>query len=382
MEVPARADRKHAPLDEDAVTVALVSALGAKPSEEDRAAWLSMSPTQRRKALQRIATLKQWTNDRGGLTVEKAAERTGISAKRFYEMASAWRKRAGLAALGVFAKSQDRRSRLDPRAVNLLQSLLPRIIASDPRPSIDSMREMAVAQVKAAAAAASPPFDPALRIPSRMVVRRMIERGLGRSEAEALVGYDVAFDRCPLSLVDETGVRFTLFAVVDRATGLLLGVSLGQLPDSVAGFAAAAHDALDRLPRMSGLGAWAEATQRVELWAGPEADGAAVAAAIAGVPGGPDLNIATEGTPGRYLRAAVGDRLGRAEFRSAISLSKGQPVRESPVYSLAAARLEVMHGADAHNAALVDHAGNPSEPPENLVSLLRTVAALNARSGR
>ena len=321
-------------------------------------------------------------DDRGDLTVEKAAERTGVSAKRFYEMASAWRKRAGLAALGVFAKSKDRQSRLDARAVNLLQSLVPRVVASDPGRSVEAIRETLLAQVEAASATASPPFEPVLRIPSRMLVRRMIERELVRRATVAMVGHDVAFDRCPLSLVDDAGIRFTLFAVVDRPTGLLLGVSVQCASDGVAGFAGAAKDALERIPRLDGAGDWTDDTQRVELWSESEADDAALYTAISSVPGGPDLSIVTEGTPGRYLRAAVGDRLGRAEFRAAISLTKGRPVRESVVYSPAAARLEILHGAEVHNEALVARSGRPAEPPENLVALLKAVAALRPRSDR
>lgn len=378
----AHLNDKAVPADEDAIVAVLVSALGAEPSPEDRAAWLSMSPAQREKALLRISILTQWNNERGDLTLEKAADRTKVSAKRFYEMASAWRRRKDLAALGVFAKSQDRASRLDARAVNLLQSLVPKVVDADPDRSIESLRASLLAQVNQVAAATIPPIEPSLRIPSRMVVRRMIERELARRAAESLICHDVAFDHCPLSLIDEAGVRFTLFAIVDRATGLLLGVSMGQLPDSVAGYAGAANDALDRIPRLSGASEWADATQRVELSAGPEAGTAAVAAAILAVPGGPDLNLATGGAAGRYLRAALGDRLGRAEFRAKISLTKGQPSGESHVYSSAAARLEILHGTEAHNAALADGSDKPPDPPENFVALLKAVAALDPRNDR
>ena len=377
--VAAGSGRRQSPHDERSIVAVLVSALGTSPSDEDRADWLAMSPAQRQKALLRISTLRQWTDDRGDLTLETAAARTGVTAKRFYEMASAWRKRRSLAALGVFARSRDRSSRLDARAVNLLQSLLPRVVGADPTRSVDALRKSLVEQVEAVAAMS--PLEPALRVPSKMVVRRMIERELARLGAEALAGHDVAFDCCPLSLVDDAGYRFTLFAVVDRATGLLLGVSLGRLADSVAGFADAASDALVRIPRLEGAGNWADATQRVELSADPNADGDALAAAITAVPGGPALGVAT-GTPGRYLRAALGDRLGRAEFRAGISLTRGQPVSASPTYTPAAARLEIMNGTQAHNAALVGRAGNPAQPPENLFALLRSVAALRAVRGR
>lgn len=367
----------------------LAALLCRAPTAAERAAWAKMSPAQKEKASDRLDLLRRWTGDRGDLTAASAAETIGVKAKRFYEIVSAWKQAEegicdardeaanALAALGSFAIGSEkvRKSRFDPDAINALQSLVADVARRTRGASIEvtrrALQEAAVSRLRASGIAGA-----SEKMPSKMIVRRIIERELDRSAEAEAVGHAIRMDHSAISLAGEDGRLHVAYFVLERAAHLVLGFSLGSLEDVVGGYAAAAADAAGRLkdaPRLE----WARMTSRIDMvrgFAGPEAERFLTRATTSG--GVPDVAITAAGEHGRYLRQILGDRLGTVYFRSARTTTRAaKSDLAGGRYAPADAWSRIDAELTQHNCRSEKCRAGSGAPPENLVVALSALAA-------
>ncbi|MEG8043868.1 hypothetical protein QP164_14575 [Sphingomonas sp. LR59] len=288
---------------DDAGHTVLIPFLGDPPPPAEVAMWAAMSMERRAKAMQRLKTLARWQDGEGDIPPAQAAADAGVSLNRFFEMAKAWREARSLSSLGTFAKSS---RRTDPREV-ALQRIVARVIGKWPTGSV---RQMAMDLGQAFEEAGGGKVGTSM-------LRRVVEDELRRREVEGQLGNEIQFDCGACSLLRPDDSPYTLFAVLDRGSQLLLGAALGDVSDSRAGYAAAAGDALRRIDAglFDGL-PWVEAVARMALVAGLDADHwVALQARMASA--GVKAPVQPSTSPkrfGRYLKPAVGDRLGRLDM--------------------------------------------------------------------
>ena len=288
---------------DDASHAVLVPFLGDPLPPAEAAMWAAMSTERRVKAMQRLKTLARWRDGEGDLPPAQAAADAGVSLNRFFEMAKAWREARSLSSLGTFAKSS---RRTDPREV-ALQRIVARVIGKWPTGSV---RQMAMELGHAFEQAGGGKVGTSM-------LRRVVEDELRRREVEGQLGNEIQFDCAACSLLRPDDTPYTLFAVLDRGSQLLLGAALGDVADSRSGYAVAAVDALRRIESgvFDGL-PWVDAVARMALVAGLDADHwVALQARMA--TSGVSAPVQPSTSPkrfGRYLKPAVGDRLGRLDM--------------------------------------------------------------------
>lgn len=277
--------------------------LGAPLPAAEAAMWATMSEERRKKAVRRMEVLRRWNGGEGDLTAVGAAAAAGVGMTRFFEMAKAWEADRSLAALGTFAKSS---RRLDPREVALRQ-IVAKVLGPDPNGSV---RRMAMKLGEAHSSSGGEKVGLSM-------LRRVVEFELRRRDAEGRLGADIQFDCAACSILRRDDTPYTLFAILDRGSQLVLGAALGDVADSSAGYAEACRDALRRLAagEFDDL-PWAGRVVRMELVAGLDADRWAnlrprMAAAGVSAPVEPSTR---PGRFGRYLRSAVGERLGLVDM--------------------------------------------------------------------
>lgn len=350
----------------------------AKP--DDLVLWAAMSPGQRQKALERIELLSRWhgvRGERGDLTAETAARKLGVKPKRFYEMASAWKRTGSIAVLGAFAAPTERKGRLDARAVNALQAHLPGVIAEHPNAPVERVRAALEERARAALEAGGLEFT----MPSKNIVRTMIQREVARLDQAKRLGHALRLDCSATSLVRPDGVPHVVFAIMERTAGLVLGFSLGSPRDSVAGYAAAAADALGRTAPFLPDTGWTDATSRLDMV--PGEDVARWKPILIGWRAGralPELEAGGSGRYGRYFREVFGERVGRTYFRPSRTLSSDAGGDAGgAAFSDEEALLRLGLDFAAHNAAASVHVPvGGGGRPENLLAALGRLAALPA----
>nr|WP_314471486.1 hypothetical protein [uncultured Sphingomonas sp.] len=288
---------------DDANHAVLAPFLGDPVPAMEAAMWAAMSTERRAKAMQRLKTLARWQDGEGGLPPAQAAADAGVSLNRFFEMAKAWREARSLSSLGTFAKSS---RRIDPREI-ALQRIVARVIGRFPTGSV---RQMALDLGQAFEEAGGGKVGLSM-------LRRVVEEELRRREVEGQLGNEIQFDCAACSLLRLDDTPYTLFVVLDRGSQLLLGAALGDVSNSPAGYAAAATDALRRIGsgHFDGL-PWVDAVARMVLVAGLDADRwVALQSEMASA--GVKAPVQPSTSPkrfGRYLKPAVGDRLGRLDM--------------------------------------------------------------------
>lgn len=260
------------PADSLAVTD-LPTLLGREPEDDEVRGWATLSPALRAKAAARVALMERWWGDRGGLSADDAAGIADVTTKRFYQMASAWRKRPGLLAVGAYAAaSPDRSTRIHPIVNALLQKHVAKAVASsDEDRTVEWIRRRLEEMVRAEL----PERDGegrTLTIPSPNVVRAVIVREQNRVAETKLLGESIALDCCPVSMRRPDGTPHALFVVIDRGTLRIVGHALGSLDDSVDGFARAAASAIDWIADSAGAKLpWAPRTRRADVVVGRDA---------------------------------------------------------------------------------------------------------------
>lgn len=319
---------------------ALTPYFGDPLPASEAAMWAAMPVDRRAKAMQRMKALTRWDGGAGPMTTAQAAADAGVSVNRWFEMAKAWRERRSLAALGTFAGSS---RRPDPRQ-SALQSIVPEVLGPWPTGSV---RQMAIKLGEASAAQGGGKVGDSM-------LRRVVEEELRRRDAERRLGNDIQFDCSACSVLRPDGSPYTLFAVLDRGSQLLLGAAMGDVGDSRTGHAAACRDARRRIDAKAYDGLpWVDRPSRMELVVGLDADrwtGLRDEMAAAGL-SAPVEPSTKPSRFGRYLRNAVGDRLGRIDLwygRTVPEPSRGAKVAERSL------RLEAQD-AEALLGAQVDH---------------------------
>ena len=300
---PDQVDPNARGIDDDGGHAVLAPFLGEPLPPGEAAMWAAMSTERRAKAMQRLKTLARWQDGEGGVPPARAAADAGLSLNRFFEMAKAWRDARSLSSLGTFAKLS---RRTDPREV-ALQRIVAKVIGRYPTGSV---RQMAMDLGQAFEVSGGKKVGLSM-------LRRVVEDELRRREVKGHLGNDIQFDCAACSLLRPDDTPYTLFAVLDHGTQLLIGAALGDVADSPVGYAAAATDALRRIDggHFDGL-PWVGTVAGMELVAGLDADRwvslqAEMAAAGVRAPVQPSTSPKRFG---RYLKDAVGDRLGRLDM--------------------------------------------------------------------
>ncbi len=340
--------------------------LGDPLPEDEARLWAEMSFEQRAKAMQRMTTLTRWNLGEAPQHANMAAWNAGLkSVSRFYEMAKAWKKAPSLRVIGMLATAPRKRMN---RNEDVLGEKAVEVIDANPDSSV---RQLAIALGDAA--------ELADKTPSYNTLRRFIEEELRRRSAKARPGEDVMFDCCACSMHRMDGSEYTLFAVLDRQSQLILGASLGDAHDSRGGYRKAAASALEKLesPPLAGA-AWVERTARFELVVGADAGrwtDIRSELAQAGV----RAPIETSTRPrrfGRYLRQISGPRLGRivlSPTKTDLPVDGEGSVVAPTVDDVTRLWLEI----DAHNAERLAGLDRDPDagPPADLKAILRHLAS-------
>ncbi|KHA64779.1 hypothetical protein NI18_06450 [Sphingomonas sp. Ant20] len=328
------------------------------------ALWLAMSKRQREVAMRRMDALAGWKPEEGSGEPAAAAAAAGLKKNHSYEMAKAWRAAPSLASVEVLtAAPRARVSDYDHAVGAHVTTAFDEVSANGGIVISEVVERLAVL----AAADLG-------QIPSFATLRRKVLEEQRRRERRTRPGVHLNFDCCAFTMANLDRPERTAFAIVDRRTQLVLGAALGDARRAGHGYGLAAGDALRRI----GTGslkevAWAERLEQTELVTGLD-DGLlkiGVEAAWAELP-----VVQPAGKPGRYLRRAAGDRMGRMLFLSADRLAKstGGDAQEAEDAVDDAARLQVE--VEIHNAAILpDLEGDPaSGPSAGLIAALEFFA--------
>jgi hypothetical protein len=336
----------------------LAMALGRTPGADELLLWASMPTDRREKTLARISILRRWVEEPGEMTAAEAARDADLAVSRWYEVAAAWKASPVLASVGTFAKRPGRSGqRLDGEVVNRIHSILPGLIASDKHATVAAI----VSQLQA---------DSRLQgraLPHFNTLRTMVQRERRRQLAERQVGKRPGFDAAACDLLRVDGTPHVVFAVVDRTSHLILGFAVGDLAESRAAYARAAADALARMSAANAPALpWADATDRIDVVAGSDANAWARARAEYDAnPVGPIFGLLGEGRRfGRYLRLAAGDAIGNLRIypaRTKAGKQAGAGHRYSDEDALAAIEVEVArHNSGVLTAIEVTGASRPA----------------------
>lgn len=349
--------------------------LGRAPRAEESQAWETMSPTLRRRATERMKLMRRWVGDRAGLTAAEAAELADVKPKRFYEMASAWKKDPGLAAVGAYASAPvERRSRIDPRVNAALQSHVAAIVGAHREESVETLRRLLEEAARRALDAVEGGAE--LKLPSLNVTRAIIERELHRVREMSLLGESIVLDCCATTMRRPDGAPHVLFSVIDRGTRRIIGHALGSVEDSVEAYGRAARTALEGMRSAPPKALpWASAARRFDVVVGT--DRAAWEELLARWRIAEDLpdvgSIVNERRYGSQYRKFVGDRVGRVVLRPtwtgspALAEAGGEVFSDSEAADRAA--IEVAAYNDTH--AIDPDLPHQDAPPSALEAALR-----------
>ena len=331
--------------------------------------WASLSAVQRAKALQRMAALDRWLQSDGQIDVKQAAGEAGVSVTRMYEMGKAWRTQRSLASLGTFAAAP--KTRVGKHDAVIRRAIGPLLDAS-PGTSVRGLTHALGEALRGQLAT----------LPGHNTLRRYVERELVRRAREDTAGNDLQLDCSACLLAPSDTVMLTVFVILDRATQVILGGSLGQVGDSRGGFALAAADALRRLDRgQFDRLRWVDRVERCEIVVGT--DQSAWDASIDRIAAGGGLaNIALATSSnrfGRYLRRATRLRIGTMVLlpkHTVVDATMSGVVGRSAPNEDQVSRMSVE--VDEYNAqVLADVSGGDGAPPPS--DMIRLLAAISHR---
>lgn len=361
----------------------VVSLLERPLSAAEARAWVGLSPALRRRAEQRIELMGRWTGDRGGLTAEKAGELAGVSTKRFYQMASAWKKEPGLMAVGVYAAAApSREPRTDPRVNAVMQAKVVKVVngvGEAKKVNLEALRRELEAEIRREL----PEMDQdnsKLTMPSLNLVRAVITRELNRRAEMKLAAESVVLDCVPVAMRQPGGEPWVLFAIIDRGTLRILGHAFGELTDSVHAYGRAAANALDRLadPAAAAL-PWSSATRRLDVVVGLDDR-----AWLNALPewrrrmGTVNFDLSTrEKRFGSQFRQYIGDRVGRVVLRPTwVSRPPADLAAGEQIFDRAEAEERMALETAAYNMtkALSREGAAATAPPPEFVEALRLLA--------
>jgi hypothetical protein len=339
-------------------------ALGRRNALHEQQLWAAMSPKQRERSVQRIEAINRWHGERSGWTADDAALAADLSKPRFYTLAMTWEdvEARSLALLGVQAKTPRRRQRWKPEIVKAI---------SDGAASVAQLAE----NLHDRLAGRFEDFPKASTLRSSIIEARRLAT-LGDE-----VGTDIAFDACATNIPSPDNRPHVAFVAIDRATGFILGTSIGDISDSVGAYRELALEIKEGLGERAIDFAvpWAERVERIEFVIGSDLEAfrkweAELKGAIAKV------NIQGSNKPrrfGRYLKEHVGTVIGRIRLLPAQTLKPtadyalpGQVVTE--IDAAMKLRLEVNdHNRDVSKLL----SGKAGGLPHNLTTAINRIAS-------
>lgn len=341
--------------------------LGDPLPAEEGVLWAELSERQRAKALQRMAALTRWNAGEAPQDAVLAAANAGLKhTARFYEMAKAWGEARSLKVLGVLATApRTRRNKHE----DLLSERARELIDAHPG---ESVRQLALKLAETPGLGDKPP--------TYNTFRRFVDDEIRRRSRKARPGKYVGFDCCACSMQRMDGSEYALFAIVDQESHLILGAALGDAADSRRGYADAAADGLRRMGRSPLAGvAWLDRVEGFQLVVGVDGERwndirSEIVAAGVRAPIEPSTRRQRFG---RYLKPAVGSRLGRIALSpnrtQGLGTGEGDGGPSRPTADdVTRLAIEV----EAHNASLVGDLErvDGSEPPGDLMALLQHLA--------
>ena len=349
----------------------IIRAFEGQVPPDEVGVWAAMTDEGRGRLLARLDAVLEWEVGTSSRTAEAIADGLGVSRSRFYRMLSDWRLNASLASLGARPggpKSRGTRVR-NGRANEIIQGELPGIVAASPEASVNALVERIRGSLR----------EQGEVVPGVNAVRAMVEREKLRVARETSAGNELIMDACAVALARPDGSPYVLFACVDGGTGFVLGMALGAMDDTRGAHRNAARDALARIGK-DGLGlGWVERLARAQITVGLDhADWDGFFDEARELTGS-DVQAATA-HPGRAMRRRLGDAVGRLRLLpmrtggdAPLSASSAMvPDRVSFDEAVTRVEVEVL----AHDRRLLaDLEGEPSFPPEQLLRLLRLVAA-------
>lgn len=277
----------------------------AELPQTDLPKWQKLTRAQRINAAKRISAFDSWQS--GKLDIDTAIEATGLSKSRFYRLAAEWRETRCLDALGAVAGTGggENSSRLDPEVVNALQAIVPQIVRFNEGATVSQLVRLMVQK-------AGFPED---RLPGPSRLRKFIEDEQRRLAASGEAGHAVRFDCTAIDIPREGGRPYIMFACIDTGTRLVLGAAVTEEPVAAAGYALAAADALKRISQDLVRAPWTKRLARIEITAGTDMDASVslVQRLLSSVKANVQLAQKSKRF-GKYLRASVGDSIGRILF--------------------------------------------------------------------
>lgn len=293
-----------------------------------------------------------------------------------------------LAILGVQARAPRRRkSRYDAGLMRDLREVADEIVSREPNNSKDWP---AVTEVIAGIEArfANDERD----LPGAPTLRGVVNEARRRRIMKSALGGDIAFDICACEIPDAAGQPHIAFVCIDRGTGYIHGFRFDDPAMSIAAHKRLANDVLT-----SGSGAldamlpWMERTRMVELVIGTDLTEfrrweeelrARISEAVSSGPTGVNLQASNEPRRfGRYLRAALGTKIGRVKLLPARTVARPGAEPSAPLAGKGYSRREAasqlgLEVAD-HNASILELLSNDGRTamPESIKSLFELIAA-------
>jgi hypothetical protein len=345
---------------------ALERVFGDPVPGDELAIWASVPAAKRDKVIQRIVALDRHLAADGGIAAKQSAADAGLTLSRFYQMLRAWGERRSLASVGASASTTRTRQRMDSEVAGAVQAAVVKVVAES---SGDSMAAL-IRRVSEVAGVKKAPNT----------LRPFVERELRRLAQRKLAGEEIFFDCVATSLRRSDGTGHVAFLVIDAGTGLIRGHAVGDASASAAGYAAAARNAQDvifgTLPPSE---IWADETRRSQIVPGGDASAIEGLVALArDEAGGIAPQIVRAGSYGRYVRAAVGLKIGPIRLLPARTGTDSPPADWSPAEGLDAtdAQARLTLAVTAQNdevVAALDGLGR-NEPSDGIDRLLAAIA--------
>ncbi|MBA2920877.1 hypothetical protein GON01_02780 [Sphingomonas sp. MAH-20] len=312
--------------------------------------WALMDEEQRKRALQRGAALIRWNSGEGFRTAAEAAVAAGVKLVRFYQMNKDWNAHRSLSALGVSAAPRARRMKAVRADLGAnLQAAAAVVVDADEEASV---RQLALDLENALRSN----VGSEVTLPSHNTLRSVIEAELRRRRRKGRPGEHLLLDHCGCGILRPDLTAYEMFAILDSATHLVIGASLGDGDEAMPGYSLAAADALERLgdQRLRRID-WAQRVAHAQVVPG-EDDPRVALDVLRGAAPGIGLNVTKKGG-GRYILSRVGPQLGVLPlWRTRPGLDPPRTlIRRAPVLEPDAAAARLKLEVTAHNDEMLEH---------------------------
>lgn len=379
-------------MDETVFPAVLTRAFGDQLPEKVVSAWAALSPAQKLRATKRLNALERWHGDRKGWTIDDAALAASMGKNHFYSLAANWEdvEARSLEVLGVQARAPRRRKSRHDAVLNKVRSLAEDLVGKEPE---EPARRPPVTKVIDQLQAAWSGKDG--KLPGIATIRGVITEARRRRDMKSRIGGDLGFDICACDIPGIEGQPYIAFVCVDRGTGYILGYRFDDVTDSVGGHSRLAASILARLAdEDEALLPWVDRNRMVELVIGEDREPfreweAQMKSIIASATkDGPSrINLNGSNNPrrfGRYLREALGTRIGRVNLLPARTMRKPGAPKANPLaddgYTVAEAVMRLDLEVADHNASIIAQLSGNADlvaMPQHLRSVFALIGTTN-----